>query len=496
MSRSIFVRLAEKYGPRREILERREFLRRAAIGAAALTAGCAPSAPTRRPLPPEAPVTPDLTIGRVIVIGGGFSGLACAFELLRAGADPIVLEPRGRVGGRVLTLSEPIPGKTIEAGGEFIGANHPTWVGYADRFNLEFRDVSEEDLAYPIVLNGKRLSEDEALDLYEKADLALGALTGMAHAIDPLRPWESPGAFELDNTSVADWLNRQKHPELLRAALATLFAADNGVAIERQSLLCLLATIKGGGLEDYWTQSEVYRCKGGNQRLAESLADAIGRERIKLGVKVVGLRSDGPNLEVITEMNDRLSAEACVLAVPPSAWGAIDMRVPGAETLKPQMGQAIKHISVLKSPHWRSLNLAPDAMTDGDVSLTWHATDNQPGDAGYALTAFSGGPAAERVLARAETPRRQRQRDDLEAIYPGIGGVTEKELFIDWPGDPLTRCGYSFPAPGEIHKFGPTLVNGLGRVQFAGEHCSYGFIGYMEGALASGVRVANRLVGV
>ena len=55
--------------------------------------------------------------------------------------------------------------------------------------------------------------------------------------------------------------------------------ADNGVVSEWQSYLGNLAMVKGGGLEKYWTESEVYRCKGGNQQLATKLAAAIGAPR-------------------------------------------------------------------------------------------------------------------------------------------------------------------------------------------------------------------------
>ena len=47
-----------------------------------------------------------------------------------------------------------------------------------------------------------------------------------------------------------------------------MMTADNGVISEWQSYLGNLAMVKGGGLEKYWTESEVYRCKGGNQQLA------------------------------------------------------------------------------------------------------------------------------------------------------------------------------------------------------------------------------------
>ena len=44
---------------------------------------------------------------RVVIVGAGMAGLVAAWELLRAGHDPVVLEARARVGGRIHTLREP-----------------------------------------------------------------------------------------------------------------------------------------------------------------------------------------------------------------------------------------------------------------------------------------------------------------------------------------------------------------------------------------------------
>src|SRR6188474_1738799 len=77
---------------------------------------------------------PRAAAGRVVIVGGGFSGLAAAYELSRAGYEVTVAEARNRVGGRVLTFSDMSPGKTVEGGGELIGSNHPAWVGYAKQF--------------------------------------------------------------------------------------------------------------------------------------------------------------------------------------------------------------------------------------------------------------------------------------------------------------------------------------------------------------------------
>jgi monoamine oxidase len=64
---------------------------------------------------------------------------------------------------------------------------------------------------------------------------------------------------------------------------------------------------------------------------------------------------------------------------------------------------------------------------------------------------------------------------------------------MDWPGMQWVGASYSFPAPGQVTTVGPMLRRGLGRIHFAGEHCCYKFVGYMEGALSSGVELAKRI---
>ena len=64
---------------------------------------------------------------------------------------------------------------------------------------------------------------------------------------------------------------------------------------------------------------------------------------------------------------------------------------------------------------------------------------------------------------------------------------------MNWPNEIWTAAGYSFPAPGQVTTVGPILRAGLGRLHFAGEHTCYKFVGYMEGALNSGVSLAKRI---
>jgi monoamine oxidase len=173
--------------------------------------------------------------GRVIVVGGGFSGLAAAYELSKAGYDVTVAEARNRVGGRVLSFSDLVAGKNVEGGGELIGSNHPAWVGYAKQFNLKFLDVTEEDLEAPIILGGKRLTSDESDALWEEMEKAFNTITVDAAQIDADTPWTAANAEALDKRTLASWIDGLSTSPLCKIGLHTMMMSDNGMVTQWQS---------------------------------------------------------------------------------------------------------------------------------------------------------------------------------------------------------------------------------------------------------------------
>ena len=431
--------------------------------------------------------------GRVVIIGAGFSGLAAAYELSRAGYTVTVVEARNRVGGRVLSFSDLVPGKNVEGGGELIGSNHPTWVAYAKQFKLEFLDVSEEDAEAPITIGGKRLSSDAAEALWEELEAASSRMNADAAKVtDAFEPWRTPNAEALDRRTLKAWIDSLDASPLCKAGLDAMMTADNGVITEWQSYLGNLAMVKGGGLEKYWTDSEVYRCKGGNQQLARRLASAIGNERVMTRTPVTHLQVTDAVARVTLATGRVLEAEHVLLTAPPSVWNRIAFDPLLPLTLMPQMGSNIKCLNALKNRFWRNAELAPDSFTDGPLHMTWDGTDGQPG-AGAALVAFSGGPAAEVTREWSPATRIEQHVATLEKMYRGIRPAFVRARYMDWPGDAWTKGSYSFPAPGQVTQQGPTLREGIGRLHFAGEHSSYGFMGYMEGALESGAAAARRI---
>ena len=122
-----------------------------------------------------------------------------------------------------------------------------------------------------------------------------------------------------------------------------MMMADNGVVTEWQSYLGNLAMVKGGGLEKYWTESEVYRCKGGNQQLAHKL---VGRDRRREGADADArpLGRGRPTAACASRSPTARCSKpiTSILTAPPSAWNriAIDPVLPPA--LAPQMGTNVK----------------------------------------------------------------------------------------------------------------------------------------------------------
>jgi monoamine oxidase len=317
-------------------------------------------------------------------------------------------------------------------------------------------------------------------------------MDALARPVDAARPWTSPGARTTDARSLGDWIGALDEPPEVRTTFAAIAAADNAQDVRRQSLLGFAAMVKGGGVERFWTDSETHRCRSGSQSLALALARELGPERIRHGVPVARVEHGGSAVRLGLADGSSFEADHAVLATPPSAWRHVAFEPPLPAALAPQMGPVVKHLAVLGRRAWEGTGQGPDALSDGDVGLTWETTDTQPGE-GTALCAFSGGPGAEAVRAWPAAERDARYGERLAPMVPGVPEAVLRSRTMDWSAERWTGAGYSFPAPGEVTRVGPLLHDGIGRLHFAGEHACPAFVGYMEGALASGVAVAGRI---
>ena len=216
----------------------------------------------------------------------------------------------------------------------------------------------------------------------------------------------------------------------------------------------------------------------------------IGERRVLLSTPVTGVTVDDRLARVRLANGKTLEAEDVIVTVPPSVWNKIAFDPVLPASLAPQMGTNVKCLIAVRDAFWRREDLAADTLSDGPVNQTWHGTDGQPG-AGEAFVAFSGGPSADvcRSWPAQTSLKLESYLAELSKVYKGLRPAFVRGRFMDWPSDVWAKASYSFPAPGQVTSQGPLLWRDNSRLRFAGEHTSYAFMGYMEGALHSGALV-------
>jgi len=464
---------------------------------------------------------------KVVVVGAGLAGLCAAYELQQLGYDVTVYEARDRVGGRVHSLHDFSRRQTdrtrraVEGGGELIGSNHPLWNAYAAQFHLRFDDAKDYGNS-PMRLDGRTLTFEETRHLTDDMEAYFDQFNLKAETIvDAYEPWTNPDAAALDRMSLADWLQslsaRSPRTRTARDLVEAQLVSDNGVEAAQQSMLGVLAMIKGHGVDKYWTDTEVYRCRGGNDRLAHRFARSLGRA-VQTSVRVAELRVHDGKVTVVAQSTkpdagrgakrgtgpkrgrERLrvaDADDLILATPPSVWHRIKVTDRGLRTFlggAPRLGRNVKYLMRFDRRFWEDFSSSPTLTDTGPVDLTWETSESEHAPE-FTMVAFSGADNAARIVNCGTAGERDRlYRSHLEVPYPGIGHEMTNHRFMNWPEDEWSLGSYYFPRPGDVMKWGPRWKNGYGGwLHFAGEHTCYAFTGYMEGALASGYRLARRL---
>jgi monoamine oxidase len=440
----------------------------------------------------------------VVVIGGGFSGMMAAASLSNA-CQVTVLEARDRLGGRVHTLRDRTP--YIEAGAELIGYTHPLWLSLAERFELGLSVLTDEGafgamgLELPMRLNGVVLGPDQLERVYAEMTLAFKAFAVQARIIeDPFAPWTAPDAEKWDAMDLHRWLHLQPGGSLTHAALEAQFANNNGAPTREQSMLANLALVKGGMMKDddqaFFTESETVRCEAGNQGLAEALAGLVRQNggEVRTGQPVAQIRIEPPGAAVTTRDGSVFHAQHVVLAAPWTVWPEV-LPEPIPADRRMTMGRVVKYLSTVERRFWIPEHLAPSSVAD-DFGMTWEGTDNQIGSTPE-LSLFAGGPAADAALAAHRQGAAQLHAfydSRIGGLYPPYAGARRQwPIFMPWPEIEFTRTGYSCPRPGEVCTKAKALQQPFGPIHFAGEHTCMAFFGYMEGALQSGLRAAQRI---
>lgn len=436
----------------------------------------------------------------VVVIGAGLAGLAAA-RALADQYDVLILEARGRVGGRTVgyTFSN---GCTVEMGGQWIGRAHTELLRLVEELGLVTFPTYDEGSGLTIFAGERRPWVDETFGLPEAAAAEIARLHGvigeLADGVPVDEPWRAPSADELDRATVESWLTASTDDEVARAYFRVLTPAVFAAETHEVPWLHFLFYARSGGSLDYLITTtdgaQELRVAGGSHRIAERMADELGPGSVALATPVRELDQRG---EVVRVVHDRgaLAARHVVVTLPPALAGRLIYRPalpPPRDALTQAfpMGSVTKFQTLYDEPFWRVDGLSGQALSFDDPIAT--SFDNSPADGSCGvLLGFAEGTHA-RALQRLEPEARRRLVVGCLERFFGPSARSPRELVeLDWAAEEYTRgCYGGRPGAGVWTGYGRALREPVGRIHWAGAETSPISFGYMDGAVRSGFRVA------
>jgi monoamine oxidase len=401
---------------------------------------------------------------RVCVIGAGFAGLLAAATLADRGIEPLVVEARRRVGGRV--LSQQLANDAVaERGADFAEPGHQTMARVAEQLGLTMVPMG--------IRAGVREPRGSGVDTTPDAVLA---------EVAKLERLVAGRRGQLAGRSAAQVLAELP----LDPGAGEAIAAQLQVAWARP--LEQLAASVLERVRTAFSAEESMRVMGGNQRIALRLAGRLGPAlRLASPAEAVEWSAGGVRVRAA---GDWASADACVVAVPAAVLGQIrfDPPLPAwkAEALdRVVYGDAAKLVVPLAGP------APPSAVLSVREGFwTWTAK----GGTGQVQPVVSALAASAPVLERLRVhhgPARWLER--IRALRPDLDLQEGGAILATWSDDRWSRGAYSTRPADARPEDDELLARPVGPLHFAGEHTAGPWAGLMEGALRSGLRAAAEI---
>lgn len=446
---------------------------------------------------------------RVVVVGAGIAGLVAAHELLRAGHDPVLIEARARVGGRIWTLREPFThGLHAELGAMRIPESHALSMAYVRKFRLPTLPFTMgnpkgwchiggvkrrlgEAMAKPDELGFETAPHERGRNHVELWDRALAPLKRrLAEGGD--EAWAAIVA-ECDDLSTREFLERAGWSE---GAIEMFGLLANQEASMNASFLELFREEAGNFYQD------MCQIAGGMDLLPRAfLPDLL--PRIRFGARLVALEQDAKGVAAHFRSAAARGTERgdfCILTVPFPVLRHVEISPAFGRAKQRAIRQlhydaSAKILLQCRNRFWEAKDgiFGGGSVTDLPIRNIYYPEQGRETGRGVLLASYTWSEDAQRWGSLAPADRVTEAIEQLAHIHPEIADAYEAGASWMWHDDEFAGGAFALFDPGQQTLLHEAIVEPQGRVHFAGEHASLAHA-WIQGSIESGLRAAREIV--
>jgi monoamine oxidase len=461
---------------------------------------------------------------KVVIIGGGIAGLVSAYELRKAGFEPIVLEASARPGGRNWTARNGTrlefvdgtkqectwdDGQYFNMGPARLPSIHTHVLNYCQELGVELEveiNTSRSTLMQSDAMNGGKPVEQRRVIHDTRGYLAeLLAKAVDRHTLDDLLTADDLEKLRFLLKQFGDLNDKMTYTGTERGGYAVSRAAGTvapkfNTPLPLSELLAADMT-KGELYEEHidW-QATMFQPVGGMDRIPYAFAASLG-DIVQYGAPVKEIRNTGKGVSVIYAKDGKpvkIEADFCICTAPAPILkgikGLSKETLAAAATIK---ASPLYKIAWEAPRFWEKENNIYGGISflKQTVDLVWYPSAklfSQKGVivAGFNLEQYDDGALTDFGKLGSMDAKLAASRKAVEILHPGHGKDLAKPLYINWAQIPWQLgCVGQTDLPDAQDAYA-RLNQPDGRVFFAADWLSR-LSGWQEGAILSAHSAIN-----
>lgn len=452
-----------------------------------------------------------ITNNKVVIIGGGISGLTAAYELRKMGhRDFALLEARTKVGGRVETirrgdivdeldenqicLFDQKKSMYFNAGAARISQNHTGVLSYCSELGVPLELISNDNKGayfYSSALSNERLRIRQ-LQSSLRGHLAqfmaksiLSGDTSMMMSADEVTAYLTSLTLFGDLDSNFEFIESKRLGVETGTGLLDSAAPLNATDMSEIVKLDAFSQYKLHLSELLDQQSSMMQPIGGMDKIIKALTRRV-RRHIHLESEVVSVKREGNKSRVTYRQFGQefdLEADKVILAIPPHIATRInhDFSSDVVDSLESYSMSKAAKVAFQSDRFWEKEDniYGGISYSDKDMTLMWYPSNDVGDDKGIIVGAYNVGVDTNDTFGeKTYFDRIEMALEQGEDIHPGYRNRVYRGLSRSWLKTPFIEGGWSISEAQE------RLLSQDGPYIFAGDYVSQKS-GWMEGAIAS-----------